>query len=116
MKLIEIAKFTNNVFEMSAFYKKLLNAEPIAESPDMAIYMNGDTKIFIHKIYEPAADDLSPENHIAFAVDDVDQVCEELQKQGLKIEILPKDYYWGKSAYLRDPDGQLIEITKSSYS
>lgn len=116
MKLTEIAKFTNNVSEMSAFYKQLLNAEPIAESPDMAIYMSGDTKIFIHKLYEPTGDDLPPENHIAFAVEDVDKVCEELQKQGLKIEIQAKDYYWGRSAYLRDPDDQLIEITKSNYS
>jgi hypothetical protein len=30
------------------------------------------------------------------------------------MEVSPKDYYWGRSAYLRDPDGQLIEITHSS--
>ena len=113
MKLIEIAKFTNNVAEMSAFYKRLLNAEPVAESPDMAIYISGDTKIFIHKLYKPAESDLPPENHIAFAVENVQNTCEQLQKQGLTIEFPPKDYYWGKSAYLRDPDGQLIEITKS---
>ncbi|NJN80195.1 MAG: VOC family protein [Anaerolineales bacterium] len=113
MKLIEIAKFTNNVSELSTFYRTLLNAEPVTESLDMAIFMAGETKIFIHKMYQQGADDLPPENHIAFAVDDVDKTCDDLQKQGLKIEILPKDYYWSRSAYLRDPDGQLIEITKS---
>jgi len=27
--------------------------------------------------------------------------------------VSPKDYYWGRSAYLRDPDGHLVEITKA---
>jgi hypothetical protein len=32
-------------------------------------------------------------------------------KQGLTLEVAPKDYYWGRSAYLRDPDRHLVEIT-----
>ena len=35
-------------------------------------------------------------------------------KQGLAIEIPPKDDYWGRSAYLRDADGHQAEITKQS--
>jgi catechol 2,3-dioxygenase-like lactoylglutathione lyase family enzyme len=111
MYLIEIAKFTNNVAAISAFYRQLLGTEPVAQSPDMAIFMSGETKIFIHKIYEQGPDDLPPENHIAFAVEDVDAACAQLQTQGLMLEISPRDFYWGRSAYLRDPDGQLIEIT-----
>ena len=26
------------------------------------------------------------------------------------VEIPPQEYYWGYSAYLRDPDGQMIEL------
>ncbi len=111
MKLIEIAKFTDNVSAMAAFYRRLLGSEPVAESPDMAIFMVGETKIFIHKTYEQVPDDLPPENHIAFAVENVDATCAQLQAQGLTLEISPRDFYWGRSAYLRDPDGQLIEIT-----
>lgn len=114
MRLIEVAKFTGQVADMAAFYRKLLGAEPIAESPDMAIFMSGGTKIFIHKLYEPAGEDLPPEDHVAFAVEDVDKKVAELQAQGFKVEVQPKDYYWGRSAYLRDPDGQLIELAKSS--
>jgi catechol 2,3-dioxygenase-like lactoylglutathione lyase family enzyme len=113
MKLIEIAKFTNNVAGMSTFYRGLLGVEPVAESPDMAIFMSGETKIFIHKLYEQAPDELPPENHLAFAVDDMDAHCLELEKQGFKIEVPPRDYYWGRSAYLRDPDGYLIELAQS---
>ena len=113
MKLIEIAKFTDNVAEMAAFYRRLLGSEPVAESPDMAIFMVGGTKIFIHKTYEHGPEDLPPEDHIAFAVDDVDATCAQLQSQGLALEVSPREFYWGRSAYLRDPDGQLIEIGKS---
>ncbi|NOH11904.1 MAG: VOC family protein [Chloroflexi bacterium] len=110
-QLVEVAYFTDDVAGMSAFYQKLLG-EPIAASEDMAIFMSGSTKIFIHKSYQADEGELPPENHFAYAVDDVDASCEELQAAGLTLEVAPKDYYWGRSAYLRDPDGHLIEINK----
>lgn len=110
MKLIEIAKFTDKVAEVSRFYRQLLGVEPVAESPDMAIFINNGVKIFIHKMYEAGMSDLPPEDHIAFAVEDVGETCEDLRTRGLKVEAPPNDYYWGRSAYLRDPDGQLIEL------
>lgn len=113
MKLIELAYFTNDVQAMEQFYRSLLNMEAVARSDDMAIFMNGDVKIFIHKRYEPKEGELPAENHTAFTVENVDAVCKELVKAGLKFEIPPKDYYWGRSAYLRNPDGQLIEITQA---
>jgi catechol 2,3-dioxygenase-like lactoylglutathione lyase family enzyme len=114
MKLIEIAKFTDKVAEVSGFYRQLLGVEPVAESPDMTIFINDGVKIFIHKMYEAGTGDLSPEDHIAFTVEDVDKACEDLRTRGLKVDTPPIDYYWGRSAYLRDPDGQLIEITQAS--
>jgi catechol 2,3-dioxygenase-like lactoylglutathione lyase family enzyme len=69
-------------------------------------------KIFIHRKYVPAEGELPAADHIAFAVEDVDATCETLIKQGLTLEVPPKDFYWGRSAYLRDPDGHMVEITK----
>lgn len=114
MKLIEIAKFTDNVAEVSSFYRQLLGVDPFAESPDMTIFINHGVKIFIHKTYEAGAGDLPPEDHFAFAVEDVDKTFEDLRARGLKVEALPNDYYWGRSAYFRDPDGQLIELTQAT--
>jgi catechol 2,3-dioxygenase-like lactoylglutathione lyase family enzyme len=111
MKLVELAFFTGNVAHMSDYYRTLLGAEPVAASEDMAIFMSDETKIFIHKTYPPSEGELPPENHTAFAVEDIDETCATLVQQGLTLEVPPKDYYWGRSAYLRDPDGHLIEIT-----
>lgn len=113
MKLVETAYFTDDVTAMARFYRMLLGREPVAESDGMAIFLAGDTKIFIHQTYTPGEDDLPPENHTAFAVADVDAACRELLAQGLMVDRSPRDYYWGRSAYLRDPDGHLIEIIQS---
>jgi catechol 2,3-dioxygenase-like lactoylglutathione lyase family enzyme len=112
MKLSELAYFTDNVEEMAAFYRLLLGTEPVAQSKDMMIFMSGETKIFIHRSYPASEGDLPPNNHIAFAVEDVDEMCQMLVNQRLTIEIPPKDYYWGRSAYLRDPDGHQVEINR----
>lgn len=111
MKLIELAYFTDNVQAMADFYRALLGAEPVAQSDDMAIFMSGETKILIHRNYPPSEGELPASNHIAFAVEDVDAVCASLTYSGLTLEDPPKDYYWGRSAYLRDPDGHQVEIT-----
>lgn len=112
MNIIEIAYFTDKVQEMSAFYQRLLGSEPVAHSENMSIFMLGSTKIFIHKNYAPGAGDLPPDNHIALAVEEVDSTYHNLVRLGLKLEMAPQDYYWGRSAYLRDPDDHLIEVTK----
>ncbi|HVF24610.1 MAG TPA: VOC family protein [Anaerolineales bacterium] len=114
MKLHELAYFTDHVQEMTDFYRALLGMEPIAQSDDMAIFTSGETKIFIHRNDPPTEGDLPPKDHIAFAVEDVDIACDALIQQGLSLEIAPKDYYWGRSAYLRDPDGHQVEITKGT--
>ena len=112
MKLAEIAFFTDQVQQMSAFYRRLLKVEPVASSDKMTIFFLNDTKILIHYRYPHQEGELPPENHHTFLVDYVDTCCQQLMSQGLNLEIPPQDYYWGRSAYLRDPDGHQIEITQ----
>ncbi len=114
MKLVELAFFTDDVQAMADFYRRLLGAEPVAESPGMAIFMVGETKIFIHRTYAPTEGPLPPEDHIALQVDDIDAASQVLVKQGLVLEIPPTDFYWGRSAYLRDTDGHQIEIIQTA--
>jgi catechol 2,3-dioxygenase-like lactoylglutathione lyase family enzyme len=113
VKLVELAFFTDDVASMRDFYRRLLGAEPAAESDGMAIFQMGHLQLFIHRTYEPAEGELPPTDHIAFAVEDVDAACEALIERGLVLETPSQDYYWGRSAYLRDPDGQQVEIIQA---
>ncbi len=47
------------------------------------------------------------------SVVDLDEVCDELRAQGTWLMVKPRDYPWGRSAYLRDPDGRLVELTQT---
>jgi lactoylglutathione lyase len=51
---------------------------------------------------------------LIFAVKDVDAACQQLTKQGISVIVAPADHpAWGiRSAYLRDPEGNLIEINQ----
>ncbi|UCH60980.1 MAG: VOC family protein [Anaerolineales bacterium] len=112
MKLVELAFFSDDVDQTAAFYRHLLGKAPDVQGDGMAIFLLGDTKIFIHRSYPPAEGELPPEDHLAFKVEDVDAACQQLIDRGLKFEHLPRDYYWGRSAYLRAPNGTQIEITQ----
>jgi catechol 2,3-dioxygenase-like lactoylglutathione lyase family enzyme len=112
--IAELAYFTPDVAAMAAFYERLLGTAPVARSDDMAIFMAGGTKVFIHKTYAPGDGDLPPENHVSLAVPDVDAACQALASAGVSVERPPQNYYWGRSAYLRDPEGRLIELSPSS--
>lgn len=114
MKVAEIAHFTEDVATMRAFYAGLLGTDPVAESPGMVIFAVGETRVFIHATYTPGEGELTPEDHTALEVADVDATCDRLASEGLTVELPPRDYYWGRSAYLRDPDGNLIELIQAS--
>lgn len=111
-KLSEIAFFTDKVAEMTDFYRRFLDQEPDSAWPGGAIFMLGDVKLFIHEQYTPEdAGDLPPFDHLAFTVKDVDQTAGELSEVEIHVDRPPADYYWGRSAYVRDPAGHFIEIT-----
>jgi catechol 2,3-dioxygenase-like lactoylglutathione lyase family enzyme len=53
------------------------------------------------------------DDHVALAVDDLDATCVALQTSGLELLVEPREYPWGRSAYLRDPDGRLVELAQA---
>jgi catechol 2,3-dioxygenase-like lactoylglutathione lyase family enzyme len=114
MKLFELAFFSENVAEMTTFYRQLSEMEPTVATEDMAIFMVDGVKVFIHRLYSPSAGELPPRDHIAFQVDDVDAACKQMVGQGAILDAAPQEYYWGRSAYLRDPDGRQVELTQAA--
>ncbi len=51
---------------------------------------------------------------LVFAVDNVDARCQQLKARGIQLATEPTDHPdWGiRTAHLRDPDGNLIEINQ----
>ncbi len=112
MKLEEIAIFTDLVKDTAAFYLAL-GGVCTYENQDMAIIHFENVKILIHARYEPGEGDLPCENHIAFGTKNVDAEIERLSQSGTMIEYPPANYDWGRSAYLRDPNGLLVELSET---
>lgn len=55
----------------------------------------------------------APGFELGFKVDDVDQAWKELTSHGVVQVVPPTDRPWGqRTAYLRDPDGHLIELAQ----
>ena len=109
----EVALFTDDVAAASAFYRGLIGAEPVADWPSGAIFALGDAKLLVHERAAASGDGPPNEDHFAIVVDDLDETCAALVSNGLDLLVEPRDYPWGRSAYLRDPDGRLVELAQS---
>ena len=111
--LAEVALFTDDVSGMTRFYRGLVGSNPVAEWPGGALFALGDAKILVHE--RGAAMDGGPpnEDHFAVAVDDLAAVWGAMGEAGATLLVEPADYPWGRSAYLRDPDGRLVELAET---
>lgn len=111
-EVVEVALFTDDVEAGVAFYRLLLDAEPAAEWPGGAVFAAGGAKVLIHD--RAAGMDGGPpnEDHVAVSAADLDAACERLRARGIALLVEPRSFPWGRSAYLRDPDGRLVELTQ----
>jgi predicted enzyme related to lactoylglutathione lyase len=108
----EIALFTDDVASVRAFYEHLLGTSPEEEWPGGAMFVAGDVKVLVHERAGAMDDAPLNEDHFAFAVGDLDSACADLQSNGIEVLVEPRDYPWGRSAYLRDPDGRFLELSQ----
>jgi len=109
----EVALFTSDVAATVAFYRDLVGSAAVAEWPGGAIFAAGDTKLLIHERGSALEDGPPNEDHFALAVIDLEAGCEALGERGHVLLVEPRDYPWGRSAYLRDPDGRLVELAQA---
>lgn len=114
--VVELAFFTQDVLSLVAFYRKLLGGEPAFQSDQMALFQTDGLHILIHHQdpprpeYEVEAEGPPNEDHFAIGVKALDKAWEETGLGDATSAIGPATYPWGRSAYLRDPDGRLVEI------
>ena len=109
----EIALFTDDVDGVAGFYRGLLGTSPVAEWPGGALFAIGDGRLLVHERAGEAADGPPNEDHFAVTVDDLDAACSSALGAGLALLVEPREFPWGRSAYLRDPDGRLVELAQA---
>ena len=106
--LAEIALFTPDVDATVSFYERVLGLQPESRWPGGATFDLAGVTLLIHAQGDQAQGDQAdgmPANvdHVAFRVTDLDAEATRLGTEAA-------DYPWGRSAYLRDPDGRLVEL------
>ncbi|HEV8344221.1 MAG TPA: VOC family protein [Candidatus Binatia bacterium] len=104
------------------FYTGVLGLRLGHRSGDYAQFDTGVTRLGFYTrnamaktlgmaLKQPAAD--SPSFEIGFKVEDVDAAFTELVQRGAAPVTLPTTRPWGqRTAYVRDPDGHLIELAQ----
>ena len=111
--IVELALFTDRLDDDVAFYTRLLGSPPRAVWAGGAIFAAGGGKLLLHERSAPLPEGPPNEDHVALAVPDLDAACRELARDGVALLLEPRDYPWGRSAYLRDPDGRLVELAQA---
>jgi catechol 2,3-dioxygenase-like lactoylglutathione lyase family enzyme len=109
----EVAVFTDDVPAVVAFYRGLVGRAPASEWPGGALFAAGGVTILVHERSATMEGGPPNEDHFAVSVPDLVEACEVLRQLGATVLLEPRDYPWGRSAYLRDPDGRLVELAQS---
>ncbi len=104
------------------FYTRIMGFEIIAEnyraerdSYKLDLALPGGGQIELFSFPNPPSRPSQPEaqglRHLAFEVDDVSQVKQYLEQQGVEVEPIRVDEYTGKSfTFFKDPDQLPLEI------
>ncbi len=109
----EVALFTDDVTAVTAFYRSLAGSpRPWPSGRAERLFRAGDAKILVHERAAGAEGGPPNEDHFALSVADLDATCDALRAEGCELLLEPRDYPWGRSAYLRDPDGRLVELAQ----
>lgn len=105
-----------------AFYTGVLGLPLKHRSDPYAQIRAGDTRLGLYRrdamartlgadLRAPARD--APAFELGFKVDDADTAWRALVERGAEPVVPPTDRPWGqRTAYLRDPDGNLVELAQ----
>ena len=85
---------------------------PSDKSENSCSFTLGQIKYFLHKKVTREKEMPQNEDHVEFKVEDMRKEVTRLKNGGFVLENEPKEYYWGISAYLRDPEGRFIELVQ----
>ena len=110
-RIDEIARFTSQPREVAEFYSAILDTAVPDEGGGVFNFEVDGVNLFIHPTDDGPLEPGWPEgvDHIAFGVEDLEKECERLRRKGYIVGD-PRTLPWGRSAYLNDPDGRMVEL------
>jgi catechol 2,3-dioxygenase-like lactoylglutathione lyase family enzyme len=117
-----ITLFVDDLDEAKRFYGEVFGVPPAFEDADSAVFDFGNTIINLLKtsaakeLIDPAvvADrEAGSRFQFTIGVDDVDAMCAELERRGVRLLNGPVDRPWGiRTASFSDPGGHIWEIAR----
>ena len=117
-----VTLFIEDLEAAKSFYADVFGLPVFYEDESSAVFRFGDTLVNLlqaaeaTELVEPAPV-ASPETGVRFqltlGVDDVDAMCDELERRGVELLNGPLDRPWGiRTASFRDPGGHVWEIAR----
>ena len=110
-----IALRTPDFPRAKAFYSETLGLEIVGDIPgrDIVFIDIGGTTIELMAAPDQAPGEVGAFSHLAFQVDDVDAVYQELAGRGVPFSVEPRDAGSLRIAFFQDPDGNTLELFHS---
>ena len=115
-----ITLFVDDLEEAKRFYSEVFGLPLAYEDKNSAVFKFGETLVNLLKateapgLVEPATVASAADGvrfQFTLGVEDVDAVCEELERRGVELLNGPMDRPWGiRTASFRDPGGHIWEI------
>jgi len=115
-----ITLFVEDLAEAKRFYLEVFGLPVVFEDENSAVFRFGETLINLLKVTEApeliepaivASSEAGARFQFTLGVQDVDAMCEELQRRGVELLNGPMDRPWGiRTASFRDPGGHIWEI------
>lgn len=112
MNLDQYLLFSDQVEETARTYERLLDANRVADEEGLVVLATRTIDLVIHETVEEHPNEPPPVDHPIVSVDSLDAAVAELRDRGLELRYDITEYDWGRSAYVADPDGRLIELTE----
>ncbi len=87
-------------------------AEFLPSDMKLALFRRQEMAEMIGNDHKPTDAECQDKVVLTFIVSDLEEVCQQLKHKGIKLsrEPMTNPYYGIKTAYLRDPDGNLIGL------
>ena len=101
-----------NMEKSVTFYRNILGMKIKHESPDWVEFVNESGRAVLALHPKRTKSSGPPNMLVGFIVNDIENVCKQLEEKSVKFYKKLTEESFGKHAIIEDPDGHLISIAE----